>query len=95
MGRRTAAMRVCFAAIPDWRVDALGAYFAYVRHPFAGTDAWKVVAHLALDHGVLLLPATAFAGSGHHVRISMAFQFRGLGELHKPARPCFRHDSTT
>jgi aspartate/methionine/tyrosine aminotransferase len=72
MVRRAVAMRACFAAIPNWRIDALGAYFAYVRHPFAGTDAWKVVERLALDHGVLLLPATAFAGSGDHVRISFA-----------------------
>lgn len=72
MGRRATAMRACFAAIPDWRIDALGAYFAYVRHPFAGTDAWKVIQHLALDHGVLLLPATAFDGSSDHVRISFA-----------------------
>ena len=41
MNRRAAALRACFAAIPDWRIDALGAYFAYVRHPFAGINAWK------------------------------------------------------
>ena len=25
--------------LPDWRIESLGAYFAYVRHPFGGTDA--------------------------------------------------------
>ena len=72
MGRRAVAVRASFAAIPHWRINALGAYFAYVHHPFAGTDAWTVVERLALDHGVLLLPAPAFAGSGDHVRISFA-----------------------
>ena len=82
MVRRAAAMRACFAAIPHWQIDALGAYFAYVRHPFAGTDAWKVVEHLALTDGVLILPANAFAGSGDHVRISFAnIDASGIGAL--------------
>jgi len=45
---------------------------AYVRQSFVGADAWKVVEHLALDHGVLVLPGNAFAGSEEHVRISFA-----------------------
>ena len=82
MGRRAAAMRECFSNIPHWQIDALGAYFAYVRHPFAGTDAWKVVEHLALAYGVLILPANAFAGSGDHVRISFAnIDVPGIGKL--------------
>jgi aspartate/methionine/tyrosine aminotransferase len=82
MDRRAVAMRACFTATPGWRIDALGAYFAYVRHPFVGTDAWQVVEHLALDHGVMILPATAFAGSGDHVRISFAnINLSGIEEL--------------
>ena len=84
LDRRAAAMRSCFAAMPNWRIEALGAYFAYVRHPFAGTGAWKVVEHLALRHGVLILPATAFAGSADHVRISFAnIDASGIKELAK------------
>ena len=72
MGKRAAAVRTSFAAIPAWRVDSLGAYFAYVRHPFPGLSAWSVAETLARDHGVLLLPAPAFAGSPDHLRISFA-----------------------
>jgi aspartate/methionine/tyrosine aminotransferase len=73
MNRRAAVLREAFArCLPAWQVDALGTYFAYVRHPFRGVDAWRVVEHLALEHGVLLLPASAFAGSADHVRVSFA-----------------------
>ncbi len=69
---RAATVRRAFAAIPDWRIDSLGAYFAYVRHPFPGVSAWSVCEHLAREHGVTLLPAPAFAGSPEHLRVSFA-----------------------
>jgi len=73
MNRRAVAMREHFEPrLPEWRIDALGAFFAYVRHPFPGVDAWRVVEHLALEHGVLLLPGGAFAGSADHLRVSFA-----------------------
>ncbi len=72
MASRAATVRRAFAAIPHWRIDSLGAYFAYLRHPFAGLDAWAVSEHLARAHGVLLLPAPAFNGSPDHLRVSFA-----------------------
>ena len=72
MEARAAAMHRAFAALPDWRLDSLGAYFAYLRHPFPGRSAWQVVEHLAVRHGVMVLPAPAFAGSPDHLRVSFA-----------------------
>jgi aspartate/methionine/tyrosine aminotransferase len=72
MAARAATVRRCFAALPAWRIDSLGAYFAYVRHPFAGVSAWAVAERLAREHGILLLPAPAFAGSADHLRVSFA-----------------------
>ena len=69
---RAAAVRTSFAAIPAWHIEQLGAYFAYIRHPFPGRSAWQVAEFLARDHGVLLLPAPAFAGSPDHLRVSFA-----------------------
>ena len=69
---RANLMRRLFAAIPAWRIDSLGAYFAYVRHPFRAQSAWEVTEMLAREHGVLLLPAPAFNGSPDHLRISFA-----------------------
>ena len=45
MNGRAAAVRAAFARLPGWRLEALGAYFAYVRHPFGGTSAWEVAHH--------------------------------------------------
>ena len=60
-----------FAAIPAWQIDSLGAYFAYMRHPFrrrvrldGGRDGWPGIT------ACLLLPAPAFAGSPDHLRVS-------------------------
>ena len=72
MLRRASTARRAFAAIPAWRIDSLGAYFAYVRHPYRGLSAWDVAEHLARLHGVMLLPAPAFAGSPDHLRVSFA-----------------------
>ena len=72
MAARADTVRSAFAAIPHWRIDSLGAYFAYLRHPFEGLDAWVVSEHLAQAHGVMLLPAPAFNGSPDHLRVSFA-----------------------
>jgi aspartate/methionine/tyrosine aminotransferase len=72
MVARAATLRRGLAGLPAWRIDSLGAYFAYVRQPFAGVSAWTIAERLARDHGVLLLPAPAFAGSEDHLRVSFA-----------------------
>ena len=72
MAARVTHAREAFAAIPEWRIDSLGAYFAYLRHPFVGVSAWEVTEHLARPHGILLLPAPVFAGSADHLRVSLA-----------------------
>lgn len=72
MAQRAVTLHRTFAAIPHWKLDSVGAYFAYVRHPFGGTSAWEVAETLARDHGVLLLPAPAFNGSPGHLRVSFA-----------------------
>jgi aspartate/methionine/tyrosine aminotransferase len=38
-----------------------GGYFAFVRHPFEGIRGEEVCRRLAMDAGVLILPATFFA----------------------------------
>ena len=72
MNERADAVRAAFARLPGWRLEALGAYFAYVRHPFGSTSAWEVARHLAEDHGLMCLPGSAFAGEEGHLRIAFA-----------------------
>jgi aspartate/methionine/tyrosine aminotransferase len=58
---RRAAIRDGFPRLEaqGWRLLGLGAYFAYVRHPFA-TPSDALAPRLLREAGVLLLPGTMF-----------------------------------
>lgn len=72
MQARADTVQAAFARLPGWELQSLGAYFAYVRHPFAGTSAWQVAERLASEHGLMCLPGPAFAGEEAHLRIAFA-----------------------
>ncbi|MBM3620275.1 MAG: aminotransferase [Alphaproteobacteria bacterium] len=56
-----------------WRLVSLGAYFAYLEHPFAGAPAMDVVRRLADAQHLLLLPGTTFGeGQERFVRLAYA-----------------------
>ena len=62
-----------FADLPGWQVDQIGAYFAYVRHPFPGRASETVAADLTGDLGILALPGSFFGPDGQdHLRIAFA-----------------------
>jgi aspartate/methionine/tyrosine aminotransferase len=70
---RTAAFRAAMAEVPEWRVDAVGAYFAYVRHPFERRTATEVAGKLATERGVICLPGSYFGpGQDRHLRLAFA-----------------------
>ncbi|MDT7950874.1 MAG: aminotransferase [Acetobacteraceae bacterium] len=72
INERAAAVREVFAGLPDWGLDSLGAYFAYVRHPFAQPAA-AVAERLASEFGAVCLPGPAFGpGQEGHLRIAFA-----------------------
>jgi aspartate/methionine/tyrosine aminotransferase len=50
----------------------MGAYFAYVRHPFAELDSEPVARRLATEAGVLTVPGSYF-GQGQQRHLRMAF----------------------
>lgn len=71
--RRAAACRAAFAPLPGWRLDSLGAYFAFAAHPFPGIPAREAARKLALEAGVLALPGPYFGpGQETHLRIAFA-----------------------
>jgi aspartate/methionine/tyrosine aminotransferase len=72
MAQRAAAMRRVFADLPAWQLDSIGAYFAYVRHPFEGVAAESLAAALAAERGVLVLPGSYF-GEGQETHLRVAF----------------------
>jgi hypothetical protein len=73
LAARADVCRAVFAAHPGWRLDAAGAYFAFVAHPFTGRDARAVGRALAGSAGVLALPGTYFGpGLESHLRFAFA-----------------------
>ena len=73
INRRADAMRDAFQRLPDWRIESLGAYFAYVRHPYPNRSAAQVTEHLATDLGAVGLPGSAFGpGQESHLRLAFA-----------------------
>jgi len=73
MERRGAALRRALAKAQAWRLDSLGAYFAYVRQPVEGADAAATAERLAREQGVLTLPGSYFAeGPSQHLRVAFA-----------------------
>lgn len=72
MNHRAAVCRAAFAGLSGWRIDALGAYFAYLRHPFGGFPSAAVCEAMAVGFGVLTLPGSAF-GPGQEDYLRLAF----------------------
>jgi len=70
---RAAEFSAAMQAFPGWRIDAIGAYFAYVRHPFLALDGATVARRLAAEAGILVLPGSYFGpGQTHHLRFAFA-----------------------
>lgn len=70
---RAAVFRQTLAPLPEWRIESVGAYFAYLRHPFPGRSAQAVAEKLATERGVLCLPGSYFGpGQEGHLRIAIA-----------------------
>jgi len=73
MNGRAAALRQTFQQLSNWRLESLGAYFAYVRHPMPDMSSAQVAEALAVDHGALCLPGSAFGpGQDGHLRVAFA-----------------------
>ncbi|WP_299472589.1 aminotransferase [uncultured Roseibium sp.] len=73
ISERAGAFRKALTPHPAWRIDQMGAYFAYVRHPFPGVSAVAVAERLASDCGLLALPGSYFGpGQEQHLRFAFA-----------------------
>ena len=83
INERADAVHQAFQALPQWRLDSLGAYFAYVRHPFPGVSAARVAEAMASEFGAVGLPGSAFGpGQEGHLRLAFAnTEADGIGEL--------------
>ena len=64
-----------------YRPVSIGAFFAYLRHPFAGAASATVARRLATEHNLLCLPGSMF-GPGQDDFLRLAFA--GLGAERMP-----------
>ncbi|WP_252511134.1 aminotransferase [Phreatobacter aquaticus] len=70
---RISAFEGVVSSCPGWEISSIGAYFAYVRHPFDGVPAERVAEALAAERGVLGLPGSYFGpGQERHLRFAFA-----------------------
>lgn len=72
MQRRSDAFRDALEHLPRWKLRAIGAYFAYVEHPYAGVSSREVAKELAEVKGIVTLPGTYF-GTGQEGYLRFAF----------------------
>ncbi len=75
--RRADALKVVMADVPDWSIQAIGAYFAYIRHPYADIDSAFVAEKLAKLAGIICLPGDFF-GAGQDAYLRFAFANAGV-----------------
>lgn len=71
IGRRSQVLKATLGQGP-WQIGAVGAYFAFVRHPFQGLSSAEVAERLARESGILALPG-AFFGEGLDGYLRFAF----------------------
>jgi aspartate/methionine/tyrosine aminotransferase len=73
MAGRAEAFRRAAAQLPGWRLDSLGAYFAYLRLPEDAPEAVSLAETLAVERGLLGLPGPFFGpGQERHLRLAFA-----------------------
>ncbi len=72
IARRVEALLSTMAGAPAWKVGAVGAYFAFIGHPFTGVPSARVAEKLAKEAGILCLPGSYF-GAGQEGYLRFAF----------------------
>ena len=73
MAGRAAAFRAAMAPLAEWRVGALGGYFAYLRLPDWAPPADATAGELARRHGLMTLPGPFFGpGQDRYLRLAFA-----------------------
>ncbi|MCM2400574.1 aminotransferase [Rhizobium sp. S153] len=70
--KRADTLKSVMAKLPDWKMDSLGAYFAFIRHPFEGRPSALVAEKLAREAGVVCIPG-AYFGEAQEGYLRFAF----------------------
>ncbi len=80
INHRAAAMRATMADATGWKISAMGAYFAYIKHPFEGHTSIQIAQGLAEKAGISCIPGSFF-GTGQDRYIRLAFANADAGVI--------------
>lgn len=69
---RADALKEVMEGIEGWDIGAVGAYFAFIRHPFRGASSSEAAKRLAGEAGILAIPGDYF-GPGQQDYLRFAF----------------------
>ncbi|WP_275784438.1 aminotransferase [Pararhizobium gei] len=69
---RADALRSVMSRLTGWKLQAIGAYFAYIRHPYPDISSEFVAEKLAVIAGIVCLPGDYF-GAGQEAYLRFAF----------------------
>ncbi len=72
MTDRAMAFRSVIKWQSAWKLESMGGYFAYLRHPFGDLSSVAVAERFACDHGVVTLPG-AYFGEAQEPFLRLAF----------------------
>ncbi|MBU4531963.1 MAG: aminotransferase [Hoeflea sp.] len=79
---RAKALTEAMRDLPEWEISALGAYFAFVRHPFVELSAHDAAHILARQAGVITIPGSFF-GKGLDRYLRIAFANADVATIHQ------------
>jgi aspartate/methionine/tyrosine aminotransferase len=73
IARRAEALKAVVSDLPGWDIAAIGAYFAFVRHPFTDQSSAEVAERLAKRVGIVSIPGSYFGvGQERYLRLAFA-----------------------
>ncbi|MHB2267543.1 aminotransferase [Aliihoeflea sp. PC F10.4] len=73
IANRADALRTALDGVNGWTLDAVGAYFAFLRHPFDTVSSVDVAERLAREAGVITIPGSFFGSQNErHLRVAFA-----------------------
>ncbi len=81
---RASALTDVMAGLQGWEIAAIGAYFAFVRHPFEDLSAYDAAHKLARESGLITIPGSFF-GTGLERYLRVALANADLPQIHQLA----------
>ena len=63
ISHRANVLNKAMQTLPDWRIESIGAYFAYVQHPWPDRSSISIAEDLASKCGIVTLPGEFFGPS--------------------------------